>query len=74
MYQLGIKEKVCAGFITGFLSAFIYAPTEYVKIQCQLSNNPSTGGSASLMFDLIRKEKVRGLRKLFTGLLVTVVK
>ena len=62
-----------SGWITGLTCSFIYTPTEYAKIHCQTTKNPMAG-SASIIWQTIKNEKMEGIRKLYTGHRLTMAK
>ena len=63
-----------SGFLAGATSSFIYTPIEYSKIQSQTQHCKSEMGSARRLLNIIRKEKMRGLRNMYTGLSYTIMR
>lgn len=61
-----------AGLTSGAVCSFIYTPIEYSKIQSQV--HYAELGSTRRIYEIIKKEKLRGIRKLYTGHPITMLK
>jgi len=67
-------ELMASGFMAGMASSMIYTPIEYAKIRTQIDQSSEKMGSAQRMFNIIKKYKLSGVRKIYTGLPYTMMK
>jgi hypothetical protein len=62
------------GFMAGMGSSMIYTPIEFAKIRTQIDQSEKKMGSAQRMYHILKKYKLSGLRKIYTGLPYTMMK
>lgn len=61
--------------MAGIASSMINTPIEFAKIRTQIDQRGTEKkGSAMRIYDIIRKYKLSGLRKIYTGLQYTMIK
>lgn len=63
-----------SGFMAGIGSSMIYTPIEFAKIRTQLDKSQEKVGSARRMYEILKKYKFSGLKKIYTGLPYTMMK
>jgi hypothetical protein len=67
-------ELMASGFMAGMASSMIYTPIEFAKIRTQMDPRAEKMGSAQRMYHILKKYKLSGLRKIYTGLPFTMMK
>lgn len=60
--------------MAGMASSLINTPIEFVKIRTQIDHRADKKGSVRRMYDIVRKYKISGLKKVYTGLQYTLLK
>ena len=60
--------------MAGLASSIINTPIEFVKIRTQIDSSSQRMGSARRLLEILKTEKIAGLRQIYTGLGYTILK